>query len=76
MTAIPGFYGSYVGMPLLPCMLVLLCMIAVWQLLCTTLELYGSHTEAVWYPHERCMVVTWELYGRNPLHISAVYGSM
>ena len=48
MVAIPELYGSHMGMPLLPCILVLLCMVAIWELLCTTLELYGSHTEAVW----------------------------
>ena len=48
MVAIPEVYGSHMGMPLLPYILVLLCMVAVRELLCTTLELYGSHTEAVW----------------------------
>ena len=76
MVTIPELYGSHMGLPLLPCMSVLLCMVAVWELLCTTLVLYGSHTEAVWYPHESCMVAIWELYGRNSLHISTVYGSM
>ena len=36
MVAIPELYDSHMGMPLLPCMLVLLCMVAVWELLCTT----------------------------------------
>ena len=36
MVAIPELYGNHMGMPLLPCMLVLLCMVAVWELLCTT----------------------------------------